>query len=247
MKNKVAFAISAAFVVSMCATATAAEAEECAAQTSIVSALSPTSISISASEVSTQSMQALWDIVAQSPRQAIPILGKVIADGQRNSFAPCTYPGIGLGVSSGGSPDRRSVTFCLWATETNTVLARQSVLIFIGAAEATTTTTTVPPLVADTATQSTSARSEPATIRVTTSTFVEQVVHIIAPVLANATRSSVAVQRAAPRIIKSKPKIAQRSRATSKLKKVKLSRTQQAKRVKKWQMKQQQHRSKFTR
>jgi hypothetical protein len=217
-----------------------------------VSALSPTSISISASEVSTQSMQALWDIVAQSPRQAIPILGKVIADGQRNSFAPCTYPGIGLGVSSGGSPDRRSVTFWLWATETNTILARQSVLIFIGAAEATTTTTTtttttVPPLVAGTATQSTSARSEPATIRVTTSTFVEQVVHIIAPVLANATRSSVAVQRAAPRIIKSKPKIAQRSRATSKLKKVKLSRTQQAKRVKKWQMKQQQHRSKFTR
>ena len=220
----------------MCATATAAEAEECAAQTSIVSASSPTSISISASEVSTQSMQALWDIVAQSPRQAIPILGKVIADGQRNSFAPCTYPGIGLGVSSGGSPDRRSVTFWLWATETNTVLAHQSVLIFIGAAEATTTTTTttttVPPLVAGTATQSTSARSEPATISVTTSTFVEQVVPIIAPVLANATRSSVAVQRAAPRIIKSKPKIAQRSRATSKLKKVKLSRTQQAKRVK---------------
>ena len=134
-----AFAVSSpVFAMS----AAPAHALECESYTDVISTTSPQSMLIAASQVPAASMQTLWDIVTQSPRYSTPLLGKVIAADQKNSFAECTYPGIGLAVSSGGSPERRNVTFWLWASETNMTLARQSILVFINAVTPTTPTTT---------------------------------------------------------------------------------------------------------
>lgn len=151
-KTKLTFIAFAVFSTTLAFTSTAAQATECESYAQHVSSAQPRSMTISANQVSPAEMQTLWDVVAQSPRHAIPSLGRVVAADQP-AIGECKYPGMGLAVGAGSGPSERSVTFWFWADEVNLAGARTSLLAFMSGAIApppsttttTTTTTTLPP------------------------------------------------------------------------------------------------------
>ena len=140
-KTKRTFIAFAVFSTSLVFASAVAQAAECESYTQHVSSVSPRSMTISANQVLPAEMQTLWDVVAQSPRHAIPLLGKVVAADQP-VIGECKYPGMGLGVSAGRDISERSVTFWFWADEVNLAGARTSLLAFMSGVIATTTTTT---------------------------------------------------------------------------------------------------------
>lgn len=154
-KTKRTFIAFAVFSTSLVFASAVAQAAECESYTQHVSSVSPRSMTISANQVLPAEMQTLWDVVAQSPRHAIPLLGRVVAADQP-TIGECKYPGMGLAVGAGSGPSERSVTFWFWADEVNLAGARTSLLAFMSGVVATTTTstttTTLPPTTTTTTT-----------------------------------------------------------------------------------------------
>lgn len=154
-KTKRTFIAFAVFSTSLVFASAVAQASECESYTQHVSSVSPRSMTISANQVLPAEMQTLWDVVAQSPRHAIPLLGRIVAAGQP-AIGECKYPGMGLAVGAGSGPSERSVTFWFWADEVNLADARTSLLAFMSGVITTTTTstttTTLPPTTTTTTT-----------------------------------------------------------------------------------------------
>ena len=233
-KSKLLSAVAAvALASSVFAIATpSASGATCTDPVRIVDAQSPTSITFTGAQISRSAMATLWDIVAPSPPAPHELLGRIVAEDQ-DWLGVCGYPGIGIGAGSGWNEDTKNVTLWFWATQVDTIKARQSIAVYIGAAAATTTTTTTtttteaPTTTTTTTTTTLPASEEPVyqaqALESTTTTAAPTVEYV-------AVTSAVRAMSTAKVIIK--PKATVKPKAKAKLKKVKCTRKEVARRQK---------------
>jgi hypothetical protein len=156
--KKIRVAVAIALLAPLAATS--AQADECTWPTVAASSSRPQSFMIAEPEVTAEQMTALWKIAVQAPSFSTHFFGKTIAADQ-NWLGNCTYPGIGLGVSSGRVPGTKSITFWVWENSTDIVAARVSLLAYASPTTTTTiaesTTTTMMPTTTTTTTAVTTA------------------------------------------------------------------------------------------
>ncbi len=112
-----------------------AKADICDAPTMAASSASPIEIKILDTDIGT----AAYDRLEAYGNGGHDALGRAIG-AAHNWFGNCTYPGIGLGIGSGGNGFRKNITLWIWQDGVDSSIARAAIYLLVSA-EATPTVT----------------------------------------------------------------------------------------------------------